>query len=156
MSDYKYKYNPVEGEFDLVTDLTGATIGQVANYSALPLASTVPSEFYWVSTSQGTWWLPGSLGGTYYPKGLYFSNGVDWEYSENPYQATQAEVNTGTNTDKFVTPATLKNSTQWLLKQDELVSGVNIKTINGNTLLGSGDLTITGSGGNSYFPSGWG
>ena len=29
-------------------------------------------------------------------------------------------------------------------KQDELVSGTNIKTINGNSILGSGDLTITG------------
>lgn len=33
-------------------------------------------------------------------------------------------------------------------KQDDLVSGTNIKTINGNSLLGSGDLTISG-GGNS-------
>lgn len=32
-------------------------------------------------------------------------------------------------------------------KQDELVSGVNIKTINGNSLLGSGDLPISGGGG---------
>ena len=31
-------------------------------------------------------------------------------------------------------------------KQDTLVSGTNIKTINGNSLLGSGDLTISGSG----------
>lgn len=31
-------------------------------------------------------------------------------------------------------------------KQDLLVSGTNIKTINGNTLLGSGDITISGSG----------
>lgn len=29
-------------------------------------------------------------------------------------------------------------------KQDTLVSGTNIKTINGNSILGSGDLTITG------------
>ena len=31
-------------------------------------------------------------------------------------------------------------------KQDTLVSGTNIKTINGNSLLGSGDVTISGSG----------
>lgn len=31
-------------------------------------------------------------------------------------------------------------------KQNALVSGENIKTINGNSLLGSGDITITGSG----------
>ncbi len=31
-------------------------------------------------------------------------------------------------------------------KQDDLVSGTNIKTINGATVLGSGDLTVSGSG----------
>lgn len=32
-------------------------------------------------------------------------------------------------------------------RQEKLVSGTNIKTINGNSLLGSGDLTIGGGGG---------
>lgn len=31
-------------------------------------------------------------------------------------------------------------------KQDALVSGTNIKTINGNSILGSGDMTISGGG----------
>lgn len=31
-------------------------------------------------------------------------------------------------------------------KQDTLVSGTNLKTVNGNSLLGAGDLTISGSG----------
>ena len=34
------------------------------------------------------------------------------------------------------------------VKQDTLVSGTNIKTINGNSLLGSGDITIEGGSGN--------
>lgn len=34
-------------------------------------------------------------------------------------------------------------------KQDTLVSAVNVKTVNGNSLLGSGDITISGSGGGS-------
>lgn len=34
-------------------------------------------------------------------------------------------------------------------KQDVLVSGINIKTINGNSLLGGGDLTISGGSGES-------
>ena len=38
--------------------------------------------------------------------------------------------------------------TQLATKQDKLVSGTNIKSINGNSLLGSGDLTIE-SGGSS-------
>ena len=36
--------------------------------------------------------------------------------------------------------------TQVATKQDALVSGTNIKTVNGNSLLGSGDLTISGGG----------
>ena len=39
-------------------------------------------------------------------------------------------------------------------KQDTLRSGTNIKTINGQSILGSGDIEITSSS-NSYFPSGW-
>lgn len=82
----------------------------VANYSALPDVSENNGKFYWCSESQGTSWLPGSLGGTYYSKGLYYSNGTTWEYLDVPYNATQAEVDTGTNDDKFVTPKTLADS----------------------------------------------
>lgn len=87
-----------------------SNITVVANYSALPPVATVTGQFYWCSASQGTSWLPGSLGGTYYSAGLYYSNGVSWEFMDVPYQATQSEVNTGTNTDKFVTPSTLTNA----------------------------------------------
>jgi hypothetical protein len=96
-----------------VISTTARDITVVANYSALPSAATVNDEFYWCSASQGTSWLPGSLGGTYYSAGLYYSNGVSWEYLNVPYNATQAEVNTGTDTDKFVTPATLNNYSGW-------------------------------------------
>ena len=48
-------------------------------------------------------------------------------------------------------------------KQATLVSGTNIKTVNGNSLLGSGNLTITGGSGlqgyhnvMGFFPSGFG
>lgn len=72
-----------------------APITVVANYSALPDPTTVTGEFYWAEASQGTSWLPGSLGGTYYNAGMYYSNGVSWSYLETPYQATQLEVNAG-------------------------------------------------------------
>ncbi len=97
-----------------IVNFTGsvqAPITVVANYSALPAAGTVSGKFYWASASQGAKWLPGALGGTYYDSGLYYSNGVTWEYLDVPYQATQSTVNTGTNTDQFVTPATLANYT---------------------------------------------
>ena len=48
--------------------------------------------------------------------------------------------------------ATSANVTEQLsTKQDTLVSGTNIKTINGESVLGSGDLTISGGGGD-YLP----
>lgn len=123
----------------------------VANYSALPAAGTVTGKFYWCSASQGTKWIGGLLfGGTYYNSGLYYSNGVTWEAIETPYQATQAEVNTGTNTDKFVTPATLKNSTQWSIAgltvgTSTITSGTNTRILYNNSGV-LGEYTLTGTG----------
>lgn len=54
-------------------------------------------------------------------------------------KADTATTYTKTETDNAITAAT---ST----KQDTLVSGTNIKTINGETLLGSGNITIQGGG----------
>jgi hypothetical protein len=39
---------------------------------------------------------------------------------------------------------TSSDKTTWSNKQDALVSGTNIKTINGSSVLGSGDLTVDG------------
>jgi hypothetical protein len=97
----------------LAITVGGIKVTVVANYSALPSPTIVPGEFYWCSNSEGTYWLPGSLGGTYYPSGMYYSNGTTWEYIDTPYQATQAEVDAGIINDKFVSPFTLKNAEQW-------------------------------------------
>ena len=108
----------------------GTTISVVANYSTLPSASSHSNEFYWVNNAQGTKWLPGSLGGNYYPNGMYYSNGTSWEYLITPYNATLSEVDTGTNTDKFVTPSTFTNASKWnnyILSNEDFVF-VNSKT----------------------------
>lgn len=57
-------------------------------------------------------------------------------------KADTATTYTKTETDNAITAAT---ST----KQDTLVSGTNIKTINGETLLGEGNIDIQGGGGGS-------
>lgn len=44
---------------------------------------------------------------------------------------------------------TIQSEGSYELKQDQLVSGKNIKTINGQSLLGSGNIAISGSGGGS-------
>jgi hypothetical protein len=86
----------------------------VDNYAALPLPSAAVDEFYFVKNSQGTKWLPGSLGGTYYTNGLYYSDGVEWFYTNLPYQASLSQVNLGTNTSEFLTPYTFDNSNKIL------------------------------------------
>ena len=124
--------------YELLSGGGGASITPVANYDALPDPTTVPNEFYWCSDPQGTYWLPGSLGGTYRPSGLYYSNAVSWEYTPTPYNATQAVVDAGTNDDQFLTPSTFTNSTQLAGK---VPSTRNI-TINGNTQDLSTDRTF--------------
>lgn len=51
------------------------------------------------------------------------------------------------DTSSFVTKTEL--NTNLSQKQDKLVSGTNIKTINGQSLLGNGNIAITSSGGSS-------
>lgn len=84
--------------------------GTVDNYAALPAPATVVGKYYFVLNSQGTSWLPGSLGGTYYPNGTYYSDPFSgtWITGVSPYQATQPDVDAGTITDQFVSPATHK------------------------------------------------
>ena len=85
----------------------------VANYAALPAANTVSGKYYFCIASQGTAWLPGSLGGTYYPSGTYYSDGNTWIYGITPYQVGQSGVDAGVITDQFVSPATLNNYSGW-------------------------------------------
>lgn len=53
---------------------------------------------------------------------------------------------TGAQIDGAIGAVRTKETT-WDGKQDALVSGTNIKTINGSTILGSGDISV---GGDSY------
>ena len=50
------------------------------------------------------------------------------------------DVDDTNSTNKFVTASDIAT---WNGKQDALVSGTNIKTINGTSVLGSGDLTVS-------------
>lgn len=59
-------------------------------------------------------------------------------------------INNGTNNVLYSVSGTRQNNLDaWSVSQktmqDKLVSGTSIKTVNGNTLLGSGDVTINGS-----------
>lgn len=127
--------------------IKGRDITVVANYSALPDPTTVGDKFYWCENSQGTAWLPGSLGGTYYPRGLYYSNGTTWEYMETPIQATQAEVDAGIIDDRFVSPNTLYNADQWnSVKVKLYTNGTLNNDPNKLNLVEGSNMTITDDG----------
>jgi hypothetical protein len=51
------------------------------------------------------------------------------------------------NTSDANKPVSTATQTALNAKQDTLISGTNIKTINGNSILGSGNLSISGGGG---------
>lgn len=114
---------------------SGAIVYFSENYNALILEDTAylkVGDLAYIYNSQGTSWLPGTIGGTYYPSGFYFWNGTNWESDRNAI-ATQFNTN-------IIDIVNLQNN-----KQDNLVSGTNIKTLEGQSLLGSGNIDLTKS-----------
>ena len=86
-----------------------------------------------------------------------YVNGTDVTIGTKAYVIVPTKLSELTNDEGFITNAeetdptvpsyvkeiTMADINNWNDKQDELVSGSNIKTINNNSLLGSGDIQIT-------------
>jgi len=126
---------------ELIESGAGASFEQVTNYAALPAAGAHTGEYFHVLNSQGTSWLPGSLGGTYYSKGFYYSTGTDWVFvGEVPYQASQATVDAGTDNTQFVTASTLAGASKWSTKQDNIT--LTTSGTSGAATLAAGTLNI--------------
>lgn len=68
------------------------------NYNAL-IASETPGQntgkIFKISNSQGTKWLYGSLGGTYYPSGDYIDNGISFVSDKLELARSMYELNKG-------------------------------------------------------------
>lgn len=74
------------------TSSGAAFIGESAqNYSSL-LPGAFVGQVSYVKESQGTKWLPGNVGGNYYPKGWYIWDGSTWTSDRNTI-AEQFELN---------------------------------------------------------------
>lgn len=93
--------------------------------------------------------------GTYY---LYDGHAYVWdgnslEYFElNDYQQTKDKTDSYTSNSKTTYPNSYALKEGLARKQDTLVSGTNIKTINDNSILGSGNLAIET---HQDFPADW-
>jgi len=99
------------------------TLTRVDTYNDLPDPTEHSGEYYFVENSQGTAWLPGTMGGTYYKAGLYYSTGLVWKSDKSPFQATLSDVISGVVTDQFVSPATLAGYMTNGISASNLLSG---------------------------------
>lgn len=116
---------------------------------------TVPCLVFTWNTDAGKSETVIPIGGTFDPTNYYTKSQIDnivTGITEDISEATSGKADTTavtqindaltahtSNTDIHVTTS---DKTTWSGKQDALVSGTNIKTINGNSLLGSGNLDV--------------
>jgi len=102
------------------------------------------------------WWTEDAAGNTVYKRYKYTGSGWLFEYDLNNSSLTAdqwAAINslmTSALTGKLVElPTAQQLAASFNAKQNTLVSGTNIKTINNQSLLGSGNIEIQGGGGAS-------
>lgn len=116
---------------------------------------TVPCLVFTWNTDAGKSETVIPIGGTFDPTNYYTKTQIDnivTGITEDISEATSGKADTTavtqvnnaltahtSNADIHVTTS---DKTTWSGKQDALVSGTNIKTINGNSLLGSGNLDV--------------
>ena len=98
---------------------------QVVNYAALIDGDNV-GELAYAENSQGTSWLPSSMGGIYYPSGFYLWDGVIWVSDRNAI-ANQLEQ-TIINLNNKVNSSDISN----LLTQEFTFSGSQTFTLANN------------------------
>lgn len=112
ISDYENGTGTPYSDLDtLVLDLTallgfdnggglgsGINITQKVNQFSDLVAGNLDGDLAYVENSQGTQWLPGTIGGTYFPAGWYIWNGTDWVSDRNAI-ANQLEQNILSITD---------------------------------------------------------
>lgn len=133
-------------------DITSYIMGSIAGAkSASGLKYLVVDELPETGADNTIYLVPKSTSKTnnYYDEYMYISNAWeligDTEIDLSNYQTLLTSSNKlnadyidDTNTTNKLTNATEKST--WNGKQDALISGTNIKTINGNSVLGSGNL----------------
>lgn len=120
LSGQEIQINPATSTEYGVVRLSDVVPTVVANFAALPDPTTVSGKYYWAEASQGTKFIGALWGGTYYPAGLYYSNGTAFQYMDTPAQATQPQVDAGIVTNQWVAPSTLAASSQWATKNDAI------------------------------------
>lgn len=140
LSDYATK-EELSSKQDTITDLETIRRGAAKGATSVQqgtLSTVATSGSYNDLTNKPT-----------IPNAVSESTVSGWGFTKNTGTVTGVKINGSTKnpSNGVVDLGTVITSHQDITgKQDKLVSGTNIKTINGNSLLGSGDITISGSG----------
>lgn len=116
------------------------------------------SSWYTTTNNSSNWdtaygWGDHSLAGY-----LTNTSSIDWSQIVNEPSLFSGDYNDLTNkpsiptaTSQLTNDSNYVNTTDLATKQDNLVSGTSIKTINGQSLLGAGDIAISGGSGGSLY-----
>ena len=126
----------------LIADAGGTGGTGITNLSATTTASTVTV----VSSSGADATIPAattSSAGVATAAQIVKINGIATGATANATDAQLRDRSTHTGTQVISTVSGLQLALD--AKQDQLISGENIKTVNGNSLIGSGNLTLTES-----------
>jgi hypothetical protein len=150
-----YVFKIENSSTDLSTiDVSPFALGSVIryNYNGQTLTFTLTSDMTWTGSSWNA-----SVSGEFFPNVGIYGDITLYGYTSEFVQVTST-------IDTLVTPLTVTETgvavegaftvngspVDLSTKQDTLLSGTNIKTVNGTSLLGSGDITITGGSGSSF------
>lgn len=121
--------------------------GNISNSGAIGITANLPI----ITTTNGV-----LTTGTFGTTSNTFCQGNDSRLSDTRNTTNNVTFNSngagGTSGLTFNGSSAVTVSYNTLGAQPTLVSGTNIKTINGSSLLGSGDLTISGGGGGAEIP----
>lgn len=119
-------------------------------------ATSSAYQFRWTGTQFAVVGAPtviGEVTGTAFDgkrgKSLEDKTNAHISNTSNPHNVTKAQIGLGNvdNTSDINKPISIATQDALDDKQNILVSGTNIKTVNGQSLLGEGDITITAVGG---------
>jgi len=98
------------------------------NFTALSLIVGETGDFAYVFNSQGTQWLPGTLGGTYFPSGFYIYDGAVWVMDDTMEQVAEQldliGLGVETQFSQDLTISTITSSSY----QDKLTHGTGTAT----------------------------
>ena len=140
--NYLTQHQDISGKQDEIKDLETIRSGAAKGATAIQEIKTINGQSI---VGSGNITIEGGSGG---------GNANIVELTQSEYDAITPDADTiyVISDAPAVDSSDFATKTELNIKQDTLVSGENIKTINGNSILGSGDIVIEGGNGGGEHP----